>query len=281
MFDLWNPRRLIKHKPWVSAFVGARRTGKSYAMAHMTEQFKAEFDLVISFCGSMSCSDELKTLFDTHFDPRFMFDTFSVAFLTKLREQQEELKREGRKREVLLLFDDVEMDSSQLTALGFFATRGRHFNVSFFYCSVSYTSIPKNFRRSLDCLLLFSIPMSSDRKLLLQEYAQSPHLADFCMKNLEPYQALVLESGHKQTIFTYKVHDDHYPASTEPVEPTESQNSTDEGLDQSGSEERLLLESEPRETGTLDGPNTLRAAESAEASEPGSQKESKGPAFPG
>ena len=170
---------------------------------HLLKLFKSEFDLVISFCGSYSCSPELSKIFEESLDVRFMFDGFTVEFLETLRRQQEMLKAQGTPRNVLLLFDDCEMSSEQHTELGFFATRARHFNVSMFFCSVSYTSIPKSYRRSLDFLLLFSVPMSSDKKLLLQEYSRNPSFANWCINQLEPYHCLVLESGFRQELFTY------------------------------------------------------------------------------
>jgi hypothetical protein len=172
---------------------------------YLLKLYKGEFDLVISFCGSYSCSPELARIFEESLDPRFMFDGFTVEFLQKLREQQERLKLQGTPRNVLLLFDDCDMTPEQHTELGFFATRARHFRVSMFFSSVSYTSIPKSYRRSLDFLLLFSVPMSSDKKLLLQEYSRNPSFASWCINQLEKYQCLVLESSHKQELFTYRV----------------------------------------------------------------------------
>ena len=45
--------------------------------------------------------------------------------------------------------------------------------------------------------------MSSDKKLLLQEYSRNPSFANWCINQLEPYHCLVLESGFKQELFTY------------------------------------------------------------------------------
>ena len=156
--------------------------GKSFAMTYLTERFASNFDLVISFCGSYSCSPELRELFDNRFDTRFMFDKYSIHFLETLRKQQEELKNRGTPRRVLLLFDDVEVDSETASTLGFFASRHRHFDVSMAYCSVRYSNVHKTYRASTDALLLFSTPMASDRKLMLLEYAQSPRFASFCME---------------------------------------------------------------------------------------------------
>jgi hypothetical protein len=50
--------------------------------------------------------------------------------------------------------------------------------------------------------------MASDRKLMLQEYAQSPRFANFCMGNLEQHQALVFMSGFKQELYRFRIQDD-------------------------------------------------------------------------
>ena len=197
---------------------------------HLLKLFSHRFDLVISFCGSYSCSPELATYFDARLDPRFMFDGFTVDFLQTLRAQQERLKAAGTPRDVLLLFDDCDMTPEQHSELGFFATRARHFNVSMFFCSVSYTSIPKSYRRSLDFLLLFSVPMSSDKKLLLQEYSRNPSFANWCINQLEPFHCLVLESGFKQELFIYTVPD--FADNSRPA-----QNPTGAGLNENETQE--------------------------------------------
>jgi hypothetical protein len=179
--------------------------GKSFTMTYLTELLSSEFDLVISFCGSQACSPDLRVLFSHKFDPRFMFDRFSVHFLRTLLEQQEEIKsRGGPPRRVLLLFDDVETDPEEANYLGFLATRHRHYNISMMYCSVRYSSIHKTFRSATDVLLLFNTPMYSDRKMLLLEHSSNTGLASFAMKNMEMYHCLVMESGHKQSLRTFK-----------------------------------------------------------------------------
>ena len=71
--------------------------------------------------------------------------------------------------------------------------------------AVSYTSIPKRSRRSLDFLLVFSCPMQGDRKILSWEYAQNSHTADWVMNNLEENQCLVFETSRKvQRLFVWK-----------------------------------------------------------------------------
>ena len=138
-----------------------------------------------------------------------MFDGFTVEFLQKLREQQETLKLKGTPRDVLLLFDDCDMTPEQHTELG---TRARHFRVSMFFSSVSYTSIPKSYRRSLDFLLLFSVPMSSDKKLLLQEYSRNPSFASWCINQLEKYE---------QELFIYTVQEYHEQGRVESQNPSD------------------------------------------------------------
>jgi hypothetical protein len=137
-----------------------------------------------------------------------MFDKYSIHFLETLRKQQEDLKNRGTPRRVLLLFDDVEVDSETASTLGFFASRHRHFDVSMAYCSVRYSNVHKTYRASTDALLLFSTPMASDRKLMLLEYAQSPRFASFCMQDLQKHQSLVFMSGFKQELYRFRIQDD-------------------------------------------------------------------------
>jgi hypothetical protein len=142
--------------------------------------------------------------------------------------QQEKLSNLGRPRKVLLLFDDVEVDSETASALGFFATRHRHFDVSMCYCSVRYSNVHKSYRASSDALLLFGTPMASDRKLMLTEYSQSPRFAGFCMSNLKQYQALVFMNGFKQELYRFRIQDDLH--NFEGFEPDCVEETTDDNL---------------------------------------------------
>ena len=173
-------------------------------MTYLCEFLKDEFDLVISFCGSTACSPDLKTIFTTVFDDRFMFDRFSVDFLRTLLEQQEKIKLEGKKRRVLLLFDDVETDPDEANYLGFLSTRHRHYDISLMYCAVRYSAVHKTYRASSDILFLFNVPMYSDRKMLLLEHSINTGLASFAMKNMKQFECLVMESGHTQKLKVFR-----------------------------------------------------------------------------
>ena len=208
ILDPWNPDSLSKYSSFVMTFLGGKRTGKSFCMAYLVERLKDRFDLVISFCGSMSCSPELQELFETYFDSRFMFEAYNIRFLEVLRRQQEELKNQGKTRRVLCLFDDVEVNSETESALAFFATRHRHFNISMIYCSVRYSHIPKSYRASTDALFLFSTPLTSDREMLLKEFSRNKKFASFCMGNLKQYEALVMTSGFGSSLYTFRIQDD-------------------------------------------------------------------------
>ena len=131
---------------------------------------------------------------DTHWDPRFFFSAWDDGLVRKLLQQQEDLKRRGLTREVLIVIDDVILDGPARSSLENMAMRGRHFRVSLACCAVSYVSLPKPVRRSLDCLLLFSCPMAGDLKVLTWEYARRAEMARFALDNLQPYECLVLET---------------------------------------------------------------------------------------
>ena len=127
-------------------------------------------------------------------DPRFFFSQWDQHLIDKLLEQQEKLKKEGRPRDVCILVDDVILTSSAEEQLSHMALRGRHFNISLCMAAVSYTSLPKRVRRSLDILFCYSCSMQGDRKILMWEYANNANMAGFMLKNLEEHQCLVLET---------------------------------------------------------------------------------------
>ena len=132
-------------------------------------------------------------------------ETVVDNLIEKLLTQQEELKLGGTTRNVLILMDDVVLNSDADEQLAHMAMRGRHFNISLAMCSVSYTSLPKRARRSLDCLLVFSLPMQSDLQVLTWEFTQQAKMARFALARLDDYECLVLETLQKrQKLYVWK-----------------------------------------------------------------------------
>ena len=158
----------------------------------------SRFDLVVAFIGSAACSPVLAKLMQMHWDPRFFFGNWDDQLIGRLLSQQEHLKSQGVTRNVLLVVDDVVVTSKAEDQLANMGMRGRHFNISVAMCAVSYTSLPKRLRRSLDVLLVFSLPMTGDLKILTWEFCQRQEMARFALRNLEEHQALVLETLNKQ-----------------------------------------------------------------------------------
>jgi len=167
---------------------------------------KSEFDLVICFIGSAACNPFLEHLLSTHWDPRFFFSEWNDQLIAKLLVQQEELLRKGLQRRVLILVDDVILTSSADEQLAHMSMRGRHFNISLMMCAVSYTSLPKRMRRSLDVLMVFSCPMRGDMLVLTSEYCQGNNgVARFVLNSLKDHECLVLETlTKKQQLYTWK-----------------------------------------------------------------------------
>jgi len=158
------------------------------------------FDLVVAFVGSAACCPVLEAMMDRNpkWDSRFFFDSWNQPLIDKLLQQQQNLKRDGIERNVLILMDDVVLGSKDTDQLSHMCMRGRHFNISVMMAAVSYTSISKRCRRSLDFLLVFSCPMQGDRKILSWEYAANQSSADFGLKNLKENQCVVFETSRKQ-----------------------------------------------------------------------------------
>jgi len=202
----WDPNRLIARKPFVAALVGGRKQGKSTAQQDLLHRMANEFDLVLAFVGSAACNPFLEHLLTEHWDPRFFFPEWDEHLIGKLLLQQEELMKAGIPRRVLILCDDVILNSSADDQLAHMAMRGRHFSISLMMCAVSYTSLPKRMRRSLDVLLVYSIPMRGDMLVLTQEYCQgNNNVARFMLNNLRDHEALVLETLTKrQQLYTWK-----------------------------------------------------------------------------
>lgn len=205
MLPSWDPDRLAQKIPFNLALVGGRRMGKSSAVSSLLQTMKSKFDLIIAFIGSASCNPVLQEQMSQNWDDRFFFSKWEDHLVETLLRQQEELKLKGVTRNILILMDDVVLTSEAEEQLAHMAMRGRHFNISLAMCSVSYTSLPKRARRSLDVLLVFSLPMQSDMKVLTWEYTQKARMARFALAHLQDFECLVLETLQKrQKLFVWK-----------------------------------------------------------------------------
>ena len=165
------------------------------------------FDLVVAFVGSAACSPCLEAMMQRHprWDERMFFPKWNQPLVDRLLEQQTDLRKKGVERQVLILMDDVVLTGRDTDQLAHIALRGRHFNVSVMMAAVSYTSICKRARRCLDFLLVYSCPMSGDRKILSWEYASNSHTADFALSHLEENQCVVFETSRKkQRLFNWR-----------------------------------------------------------------------------
>jgi len=160
---------------------------------------------VLCFIGSAACNPVFHGLLAKYYDPRFFFSEWNESLVDRLLQQQEVLKSEGVERQVLILVDDIIMTSAAADQLAHMGMRGRHFNVSCVTCSVSYTTLPKRFRRSLDVLMVFSCPMSGDMQILTYEFARLANTARFFLSNMEEHSCLVMETLTKnQQLFSWK-----------------------------------------------------------------------------
>lgn len=179
--------------------------GKSTAVTCLLNLMKNRFKLVVAFVGSAACNPELERMMAENWDSRFFFPGWDHQLVERLLEQQEKLKKAGVERQVLILMDDVILDRHADDALAHMGMRGRHFNISCVTCSVSYTTLPKRFRRSLDCLLVYSLPMTGDLQVLTWEFTQRAQMARWALGNLEEHQCLVLETlQRRQALFVWR-----------------------------------------------------------------------------
>ena len=223
MLPTWDPKRLEKKIPFNLGLVGGRRQGKSTAICDLLWRMRNRFDLVIAFIGSAACNPVLSTILENHFDPRFFFPNWNTDLIDAVLRQQETLG--ANKRSILLLVDDVVMTSKCEDQCCHIAMRGRHFGISLMMCGVSYTTLPKKARRSLDVLLCFSLPMQGDMKIMTWEYASKNSMAEHVLRNLGEHECLVLETLQKtQQLFIWKA---DLIQCRDPIEPDQNGSSQD------------------------------------------------------
>ena len=205
MLPTWDPERIIKKIPFNLGLAGGRRQGKSTAVADLLQRMSGKFDLVLCMVGSAACNPVLENLLSTYWDPRFFFSEWDQDMIDRLLQQQEELLKEGKRREVLIILDDVILSSKAEDQLAHMTMRGRQFRISIMMCAVSYTSLPKRARRSLDTLLVFSCPMKGDEQVLTWEYCHNASMARMALNNLKEFECLVLETlQKKQSLFSWR-----------------------------------------------------------------------------
>ena len=172
----------------------------------MVEKLSSQFDLVISFQGSVSCSPKLRSLIIERWDERFLFDEWNEKVMLKLWKQQNERLKEGLPlRSILVIVDDISMSPTSRDQLAHLCQRGRHCGISVFISCVSYTVVPKAARRSLDFCFVFDLPMYSCKKILLTEFAKQPQAAEFYLQKIPQYTSLVLNTSKNQELFYFKI----------------------------------------------------------------------------
>ena len=102
-----------------------------------------KFDLVLCMVGSAACNPVLESLLSTYWDPRFFFSTWDQDMIDRLLQQQEDLLKEGKRREVLIILDDVILTSKAEDQLAHMTMRGRHFRISIMMCAVPRRRCPR------------------------------------------------------------------------------------------------------------------------------------------
>jgi len=234
---------------------------------------RTKFDLVIAFIGSAACSPVLEELMAQNWDPRFFFSKWNTDLVDRLLEQQEGLKKRGIERHIMILMDDVVLDSKASDQIANCGMRGRHFNVSIMACAVSYTTLPKKFRRSLDALLVFSCPMTGDMQILTWEFSRRASMARYALESLEEHQCLVLETLQPgaQRLFSWRADhitvDSLLEAATGPEDPAQSGSSPAGARSSTAAADGSCAAGPrpPRSAGTAEGPGCTRWPASDEA----------------
>ena len=184
---------------------GQRKVGKSYLtskiLTMLAEQNLA--DLVILACGGSGPYSEPMS---KYYDPRFCFREWPEEMFKVLWRQQGELLAAGRKRSVVIIIDDINMNSSARDAIITCALRGRHRSISLIQLCISWTLAPKVYRRSVDAIFLFNLPLSSDKECLAREYSSfhSWENTYFLIENLDEHHCLVLVTiGGRVKMYDY------------------------------------------------------------------------------
>lgn len=141
-------------------FCGTRRSGKTTLLCKLLRQIyipEKQFDWIVVFFtqDENAPGNPYRGIAD------FYYSTFDADILTAIIAKQDKLKKESKRpMRLLVILDDIinegAFKSNDPThPLNLLAARGRHKDISAYWCSQSYHGSAKQTRKNLDLMVTF------------------------------------------------------------------------------------------------------------------------------
>ncbi len=200
----------------VCAFIGKRKSGKSWAIRDMMYH-KRDISIGLVVAGS----EKVNPFFANFFPASYIESEYEEKTLDNIKLRQTKIKRMQKRREndpesrnldtrFMLVFEDSLHDNkwTKSKQIKNIFMNGRHFGL-FFILSMQYViGIPPNLRTNIDYAFLFRDYSINNRRKLYDNFGGPINsFAMFCtlMDNLDQYECLVICTDANKTQFRDQV----------------------------------------------------------------------------
>jgi hypothetical protein len=153
----------------ISLVQGRRNTGKSTILKSLMFAVRSKIDCVVAMTPTQSSVDFFRSVMPTALVYEKGID---VGVIEAMLTMQRELISKGKRRELLLILDDVSYDKASFRSpvLGDAWRNGRHAAVTIMMTSQACFDIPPDLRSNTDIIFALRDPILTNRKKLHAAY---------------------------------------------------------------------------------------------------------------
>jgi hypothetical protein len=192
--------RTIKQDSTI-AFIGRRRSGKSFALRHILYFLRN-----IKYGTVISPTEEASPFFRDFIPSTFIFNKYKTEITHNILDIQKKKKKRAERAErdtteenYFYILDDCLYDNSwkadeEIRRLFF---NGRHYNILFIITMQYPLGIPPALRSNIDFVFMFADSNESNRERLYKSFGgalKTRAFFDQCMDALRPYECLVFNN---------------------------------------------------------------------------------------
>ena len=150
-----RPGLLLGPPPFLALFVGAKASGKSYAISYICKSYADQFAFIVVFSPT-----SINGFYD-FLPSRYVHNDYDPDVMQKIIAQQEKYKKAGKNVQVLIIMDDIlgsdtiDFEKRKSNELSKLWAANRHWDLSIIVVTQSLKKIPKLLRLNVDYALLF------------------------------------------------------------------------------------------------------------------------------
>ena len=157
--------------------MGKRGSGKSTVALDIMYHLKDHVDYAMAISETASVSGALNNVIP----PSFIYEQGDTSLLTRIMDQQKELKEKGTPKHMILFIDDVAWDKSFLASKEFqrLAFNGRWYNVTVIMTTQYSKTMPPAIRMNNDIAITMRQQNVITRKAIYEEFYSVVSQKDF------------------------------------------------------------------------------------------------------